>query len=161
MSIAVDVMLIIIFALEILLGWKKGLTGVLLGIARIAVSFGVAILLGPSIGGAIGEGGALSRVLGYIVVFIITYAVSTVVILLLKSVKIPLLDRLDKILGLLIGAVLGILTVSLICVPLQSLLSAITRISGNNGFIDVYNNSHVFKFVNESNIFGFIRDVLK
>lgn len=161
MSIAVDVMLIAIFALEIFFGWERGLTGVLLGMARIAVSFGLAIMLGPSIGGAIGGGETLSRVLGYIIVFVISYIALTIVMRLLKKVKIPLLDKLDKLLGILIGIVLGVLTISLICVPLETLLSTMTNMSGNTSFIDVYNDSHIFKFVNESNIFGFIRDVLK
>lgn len=160
MSGIIDVILIGVLALQIFFGWRRGLTGVVLGFARIILSFLLALVLGPAIGDAFGDGGFLSRVLGYICVFIVTFIGATILIFIFKQIKIPIISKLDKLLGILIGAALGVLTVSLIAVMLNSLLSAMTWISNNDTYIEVYNNSYVFKFINEFNIFGFIKDVL-
>ncbi len=160
MSGIIDVILILVLALQIFLGWRRGLTGVVLGFARIILSFLSALALGPAIGDAFGNGGFFSRVLGYISVFAVTFVGATVLMYIFRQIRIPLVSKIDKLLGILIGAALGVLTVSLIAVMLNSLLSAMTWISNNQAYIEVYNNSHVFKFINESNIFGFIKDVL-
>lgn len=160
MSIIIDVILISVLALQIFFGYRRGLTGVVLGFARIILSFLSALALGPAIGDAFGDGGFLSRVLGYICVFIVTFVGATVLMFIFRQIKIPILHKLDKLLGVLIGAALGLLTVSLVAVMLNSLLSAMTMISKNEIYIDVYNNSYVFRFINEFNIFGFIKDVL-
>ncbi len=160
MSGIIDVILISVLALQIFLGWRRGLTGVVLGFARIILSFLTALALGPAIGDTLGNGGFFARVLGYISEFAVTFVGATVLMYIFRQIKIPLISKIDKLLGILIGAVLGALTVSLVAVMLNSLLSAMTMISDNEVYIDVYNNSHVFKFINECNIFGFIKDVL-
>ncbi len=160
MSGIIDVILISVLALQIFLGYRRGLTGVVLGFARIIVSFLLALALGPAMGDAFGDGGFFARVLGYICVFIVTFIGATVLMFIFRQIKIPIINKLDKLLGILIGAALGVLTVSLIAVMLNSLLSAMTWISNNDTYIDVYNNSYVFKFINECNIFGFIKEVL-
>ncbi len=160
MSLAIDIILVAVFVLQVIFGWKRGLTGVVLGIARIAISLILALLLGPTIGKSVGDGGALSGILGYIAVFVVTYVVATIIMAIVKKIKIPIISTLDKLFGILIGVVLGIITISLISVPLHSLLSTLSEVSGKSSFEEVYNNSYIFKFVAESNIFGFIKDVL-
>ena len=152
MSVIIDIILVAILALQIFFGWRRGLTGVVLGFARIILSFVLALILG--------DGGFLSRVLAYICVFILTFVCATIVMYLLKSIKIPVISTLDKLLGILIGFALGMITVSMIAVMLNSLLSALTWLTSDNSYIAVYDNSYVFKFVNEFNIFGFIKDIL-
>ena len=160
MSTIIDVILIAILALQIFLGWRRGLTGVVLGFARIILSFLLALTLGPAMGDVFGDGGFFARVLGYIAVFVVTFVGATVLMFIFRQIKIPLISKIDKLLGILIGAVLGVLTVSLVAVMLNSLLSAMTWISNNDSYVEVYNNSCVFKFINECNIFGFIKDIL-
>lgn len=160
MSVIIDIILVAILALQIFFGWRRGLTGVVLGFARIILSFVLALILGPVMGDLIGDGGFLSRVLAYICVFILTFVCATIVMYLLKSIKIPVISTLDKLLGILIGFALGMITVSMIAVMLNSLLSALTWLTSDNSYIAVYDDSYVFKFVNEFNIFGFIKDIL-
>jgi len=96
----------------------------------------------------------IATVIGYLLLFVIAFAVLTVVIFFIrKFAKLPVIKTGDKLLGLAVGAVSGLIAVSLVA----AILHAIIFISGD---MSVYENSTVLKFVNDINIFGFIFDKL-
>ncbi len=160
MGIIVDICLAALLAWKLFTGYRRGLSGILLGIARIVVSFAVAIIFGPAIGNLIDESSVLSRVLSYIGVFIVAYIACTLIMTLLKQIKIPLVTQVDKLLGMAVGGVFGLISIAVIVAILYSLLYAISKVSSGSDVMQIYESSYIFKFINEFNIFGFIKDIL-
>lgn len=164
MSVVIDIILVAILAIQIIHGWKKGLSGVVLGFARIILSFLLAVILGKSVAGlfaGVTSHVFLQNVLGYISTFIFTFLACTIVIFFIKKINIPIVSTIDTLLGIIIGSVLGILTVALITSLLSSLLAALTSFTGNPAYFNVYESSHVFKFIDNVNVFGFLKNFLK
>lgn len=96
----------------------------------------------------------IATVIGYVLLFILAFVVLTVAIWLVgKFAELPLIKTGDKLLGLAVGAVSGLLAVSLV----SAVLYAIVYLSGN---MAAYDNSLIFKLVQRINVFGFIFDKL-
>lgn len=96
----------------------------------------------------------ISAVIGYVLLFILAFVILTVVIFFVdKFAKLPLIKTGDKILGLVVGAVTGIIAVAL----LASVLYLVVYLTGD---MSAYENSVIFKFVKDINVFGFIFDKL-
>ncbi len=96
----------------------------------------------------------ISTVIGYVLLFLLSFVVLTVVIFLVnKFVKLPLIKTGDKLLGLAVGAVSGLIAVALVA----SILYLIVYLTGD---LSAYENSVIFKFVKDINVFGFIFDQL-
>ena len=96
----------------------------------------------------------VSTLIGYVLLFLVAFVVLTVVIWLVgKFAELPLLKTGDKILGLVVGAVSGLLSVALVA----SVLYLIVYVTGD---LSAYENSVIFKFVKDINVFGFIFDKL-
>lgn len=105
-----------------------------------------------SISGAMSS--VISTVLGYVLLFAISFVVLTIVIWLVgKFADLPILRTGDKLLGLAVGAVSGLLAVALVA----SVLYIIVYLTGD---LSAYENSVIFKFVKDINVFGFIFDKL-
>lgn len=89
----------------------------------------------------------ISTIIGYIALFLICFLVLTLVIWLLgKLVKLPVINKIDKLLGFLLGIVSGYLVVSLLATLLYAILVA-------TGDVSAYSASHVFKFFYDFNLF--------
>ena len=164
MSTTIDIILIAVLAIQVIIGAVKGLSGIVLDFVRMILSFLFAIMFGKAIAGlfaGVTESAFLQNVLGYISTFVVTFLVCTIIIMLIKKIDIPVVNVVDKILGIGIGTVLGILIVSLITVMTSSLLEALTAFTQDTKYIDIYNNSHVLKFIDQVNVFGFIKNFLK
>lgn len=96
----------------------------------------------------------ISTVIGYVLLFVLSFVIFTVVIWLVgKFANLPVIQTGDKILGLVVGAVSGLLAVAL----LASVLYLIVYLTGD---LSAYENSVIFKFVKDINVFGFIFDKL-
>ncbi len=105
-----------------------------------------------SISGAMST--VISIVIGYVLLFLLSFVVLTVVIFLVnKFVKLPLIKTGDKLLGLAVGVVSGLIAVALVA----SILYLIVYLTGD---MSAYENSVIFKFVKDINVFGFIFDKL-
>lgn len=105
-----------------------------------------------TISGAVSS--VIATVIGYILLFLLSFVVLTVVIFFVRKVaKLPVIKTGDKLLGLAMGAVSGLVAVSLVA----AILHAIIFVSGD---MSAYENSAVLKFINDINIFGFIFDKL-
>ncbi len=80
-----------------------------------------------------GISGAVSSVIGHILLFLIVYAVLTLAVILLKRLTtLPVVGTLDRLLGLALGLVGGILTATFFAV----ILGAVLRISGNDDLLE-------------------------
>lgn len=157
----INIILLVIFAFEVFMGWKKGLTGALLGIARIIVSIIVSIAFGKMLGEMIvGEGKFIASAVGYILAFLITYAAATVVIFIVKKIKIPVIHTVDKILGIAIGVVLGIVAAAFVSKIIMYFCNAMTIVTGKTSYNDAYANSALVGFIDRLHVFDFINKLI-
>ena len=102
----------------------------------------------------------VSSILGYVAVFIVAFAVISVVISCLKKIKIPVLTSFDKWLGLGLGIVLGLFAASLLSTVFYTALEVAAALTGDGRIMDFYNDSFVFKIIYELKIFEFVRNLL-
>ena len=103
---------------------------------------------------------AASAIIAYGLIFLVSLLVFSLVCLMFKKIEIPIISKIDKLLGLCLGLILGILGAAIIATVGHTILEFISATSGNLEIIDWYNNSYVFKFVNELKIFSFIRSLI-
>lgn len=153
-SVIIDIILIAILLWKVIRGFVKGLTGILLGLASLVISFIAAIIFGP----AISDGSA--GIIMYVVVFVVSYIVCSIITHLLCKVKIPIAHAVNKLLGTILGFAVGAIMVSLIAIMLYGILFVLDKFTGDSVYMDIYNNSHIFKFIYDFNIFGFVKDML-
>lgn len=162
MNVLFDIVLVALFGFMVLRGLIRGFLKTVLSFGRLMITVILTVLLGGRFSGWIGNtffpdhamSSVLAAVIGYVLLFIIIYIALTVVIHLVGIItKLPLLRTGDRILGLLVGAVSGLLAVALV----SSVLYLILYLSGD---LSAYENSTVFKFVKDMNVFGFIFDKL-
>ena len=102
-----------------------------------------------------------SAIMAYGVVFLVVLLILSIVCLMIKQIEIPIISTVDKLLGLVLGLVLGIMGAAMIATVAHSVLEFVTAISGNYDIMNAYDNSFVFKFVNEIKIFSFVRGLIK
>ena len=139
----VDLVLVAIIAFFAFKYYKVGLFCSILGMGTFLISIAVAYFLKS------------------IIAFALTYVGLTVVLLILRHIKLPLVTRVDKYLGLALGLVFGLLVSSLLATVLYSLAEISSNAGFNDGLIDVYNGSYVFKFVYNLRIFDFIKKLIQ
>lgn len=102
----------------------------------------------------------LSAIIAYVVIFVVAYIVLSIVIKGLSKIKIPIITRVDKILGVTLGLALGILGVAFISTALYSILEFISAIKNSEEIMKIYSDSYVFKFIYDLRIFEFIRKLI-
>lgn len=101
-----------------------------------------------SISGAISI--VVSTIIGYILLFVLSFVLLTVVIFLVsKFAKLPVIGKVDKILGLVVGLVSGLVAASLLGTVLYAIATLFTPAEEISG---------VLKFVHDLNFFGFVFD---
>ena len=101
-----------------------------------------------------------SSIIAYVVIFIVAFIVLSIVIKGLSKIKIPVVTKLDKILGVVFGLVLGALTVAFISTATYSILELVAAMKGNEEVMKIYSDSYVFKFIYDLRIFEFIRKLI-
>lgn len=101
-----------------------------------------------SVSGAISI--VVATIIGYIVLFVAAFLLLTLVLLLVDKIgKLPVIGKVDKLLGLLVGLVSGLVATCLA----GTILYALTSL-----FVPAEEISGVLKFVHDLNFFGFIFD---
>lgn len=102
----------------------------------------------------------VSAILGYVLVFLVVFIALSIVCGLLKFIHIPVLSTIDKWLGLALGVVIGLFSVSLLSTVVYTALEVAAALTGDVGIMDFYNNSFVFKFIYNLRFFEFVRNLL-
>ncbi len=127
MSFLIDLIILAIIVVSVVVYTKRGLVGVIIDIAGFILASLVAWYFAPLVGGYISrfmrkiipgeEGGlvsglltsdALSRVIAFGLVFIACMIAVKFIIRLTKDIKIPIISKVDKILGGVLGLLLGL-----------------------------------------------------
>ena len=88
------------------------------------------------------------------------YIVLSIVIKGFSKIKIPIITKIDKLLGITLGLALGVLGVAFISTATYSILEFISAIKNSEEIMKIYSDSHVFKFIYDLRIFEFIRKLI-
>ncbi len=146
MSLFLDVALVVIFVLTVVNNYRYGFICSIIRMARFFVSLFVAFLLSDGI-------------IQFVTVFALSFVLLTLALMLLRKIKIPVITKADKILGLVLGAFLGIFYVSAIA----SATFGVIELLSSAGFdvSEIYDGSTVFKFVYDLGFFDFIFGALE
>ncbi len=105
-----DIVLIVLFALSLINGYKKGFVKTLFRFAGLFIFLVLFVFLYNPVGAAFG-GGTTGVIAAAAVSFAVSYAAEH---LLCKIAKLPLLNQVNKLLGALLGLVNGaVLTIIL------------------------------------------------
>ena len=99
-------------------------------------------------------------VIGYVVVFLLSYLVLSIAVSGLQKIKIPILSGVDKTFGLLLGIVLGIFNASLVATAIYCALEYYAAINSDPTVMCIYTDSCVFRFIYNLNFFDFIRNLI-
>ena len=162
MAIFFDVLLVAILLFTVIRHARLGLTCSVLSAGRFFASIILASILCYPVAAlfySIGVPSAISGIIAYIAVFIAAMLLSKLMINLLSKIKIPLVTRVDKILGFLLGLCLGLIITSLLSTLIYTVLEARAVISSEADAMSAYYDSYVFKFIYELKIFEFIRNL--
>ena len=107
-----------------------------------------------------GANDILAGIIGFAVSFFAVFFLSGLIIRMLSKIKIPIITKIDKLLGLVLGLIIGALSVSLIATAVYSVAEIVTLIDGGSEAMSVYNDSYFFKFVYDLKLFDFIRNLI-
>lgn len=126
MSILLDLLMILVLGLSMVSGWRRGLIKVLGGLVALAVATLVSAWLGEPVAALFtpksSADPALVQLICVVALFAITYALVSILIRSLNLfAKLPLIKQLNKVLGLAVGVVSGVLWVVFAVCALQML----------------------------------------
>jgi uncharacterized membrane protein required for colicin V production len=144
MSVAVDILLAVTFFGIVFVHYRRGFMRSILMFARVLVSTVVTFLLGPYLSEWLASyQNASMKIPMYLISYAVLFAVSFVVMTILmwqagKLVKLPVIKQCDKILGIVLGVITGLVAVSV----MACILYFVLRLAGAP---EVYEQSRVFK----------------
>ncbi|MBE6583730.1 MAG: CvpA family protein [Ruminococcaceae bacterium] len=164
MSVIIDLIIVAIVVLFAVKHYRLGLACSLLSFGKFVLAFILAGALRVPLAqllarlfGSDDEANALLGILAYVVIFAAVVAISGAVINKLKKIKIPIITKFDKLLGLALGLVIGLFAVSFISTAIFTVVEFASSITQNKEIMDIYSSSVVFKFIKEISLFEFVR----
>ena len=101
----------------------------------------------------------LSSILAYILCFVASLLFFAWLNMKIKQRRSPFFRFLDGVSGLVIGATIGYCAVFGISVVVYTIFQVIVAFNANSAVTAIYENSYIFKFVNEFDILGIIRNL--
>ncbi len=161
MAVFFDLLLIAIFLLTVIKHTRLGLACSILSACRLFASLILAAILYYPIAtlfNGVGIPAALSGILAFLAVFIAFMLLSKLVIKLINKIKIPVVTRVDRLLGFFLGLLLGFIFTSFISTSIYTLLELLS-VSAESDAMSAYYDSYVFRFIYELKIFEFIRNL--
>ncbi len=171
MAIIVDVILVALFLFSVIRHWRLGLACSVLSAGKFLFSILCASLLARPVAMLLGYAfeafsadsaamGILAGIIGFAVSFFAVFFLSGLIIRMLSKIKIPIITKIDKLLGLCLGLIIGALSISLLSVAIYAVAEIVTFFDGGSGAMSVYHDSYVFKFVYDLKLFDFIRNLI-
>ncbi len=137
-----DIVLVVLFAFFAIKGYIRGFVKTVLGFGRLLLAGIVAWTLGGVLSdwlyASFIEYQWLASILGAVLMFALAFVALTVIInLISKLIKHSIFGKLDKLLGLLLGAFSGVVVVALVGSVFYAILWAMgTEITGLVGLIN-------------------------
>ncbi len=184
MSVIIDLILVAVFVFCAVFYYKKGLLASIIGFARFWIALGLALLFSKGLAGKIQpvmeskfgveEGGSfvselvgmalssgfVARVLAFAIIFIVSFiAVKILELVLNIFVKLPVINFMNNILGLVVGIVAGFFWIQLLSVLFMTfaeyLASSVSWLS-----VEDFDNTLLARFLYENNLFRIIFESL-
>lgn len=156
MNVVFDLILLAILGLFAFWGYRKGLIRMVLSLGRLILAVVITVTVGSPFSTWLHERimpsspALLAAVSGHVLLFLLAFVLLTMAMVILgKLADLPLIRTGDKLLGLGVGCVSGLITVALV----SSVLYAVVYITGN---MSAYDDSVVFQTVQKMNIFQLI-----
>ncbi len=170
MSIVLDLVIVAILIVCAVRHYKLGLICsvfnagkfILATILASVLTRPVGAIIKPTLGFEASDAvlGMLSSIISFIVIFIAVIIASSVAIFFISKIKIPIITKFDKLLGLLLGLCIGIFSISLLSTVSYSVIEFISNVRQDADVMNIYHDSNVFKTVYDLKIFEFIRKLI-
>jgi uncharacterized membrane protein required for colicin V production len=104
--------------------------------------------------------GILAGIIGFAVSFFAVFFASGLIIRMLSKIKIPIITKIDKLLGLCLGLIIGALSISLLTTAIYSIAEIVVFLDETSDAMRLYNDSYVFRFIYDLKLFDFIRNLI-
>lgn len=171
MSLFLDILIVAILVFSIVRHYKLGFACSLLTFGKFILALILASIFRKPVAELVLQAFAdselpggivnmLSGIIAFVLIFVAVIAVSTIIIHMISKINIPLITGFDKFLGLALGIVLGLASVSIISTVAFSILELITSLDAGSQCMNVYSDSYVFKFIYDLKFFEFIRKLI-
>ena len=171
MSVFLDILLVAILVFCIIRHFKLGLACSVLTFGKFILALVLASIFRKPVAELVlkafsdsklpaGIVNMFSGIIAFALIFAVVIIASTIIIYMISKIEIPVITGFDKFLGLALGVILGVVSVSIISTVVYSVLELITSIDASSECMNVYNDSYVFKFVYDLKIFEFIRKLI-
>ena len=126
MSVLLDLLLVVLLGLSIMSGWRRGFVKMFGGLLALVAATSISAWLSDPIASLFvpksTKDPAVVQLICVVVLFAITYALVAFLVRSLDLIaKLPLIKQLNKVLGLAVGVVSGVLWVLFVTCALQLL----------------------------------------
>ena len=141
MGFIFDIIVLLIIVLNVLKYAKRGLMSVVLDIAGFLLSVIAAWVFSPYLGKLIGKilrsdgSDDILRIIAFIIIFVAMTFVVSGIKRLAKNIKLPIISRVDKILGGAFGLLLGLAWAYVLSVVICLILTVLSAIAPQIGSI--------------------------
>jgi len=102
----------------------------------------------------------VSSIIAYVLVFAVTFVSLSIAAYFLKKIRLPLLTSVDRILGAIFGAVIGLFLSSILSVTVFSVAEFLSAINNDAGIMKIYYDSAVFRFIYDLKLFDYIKNLI-
>lgn len=164
MAVVLDISLAAIFLWFVIRYWIFGFVRSVLRAGRFLFSLVMAaILCRPCallISSFADEGGAFIPIWGFVFAFVAVYFASSILTKMIGRVKIPIVNGINKLLGLILGLTVGIFITSALATVIYTALEVIVLVNPESAAMDAYFDSYFFRFIYNLRVFEFIRNII-
>ncbi|MBE6600093.1 MAG: CvpA family protein [Ruminococcaceae bacterium] len=155
MGILIDIILAVLAAFIIISYTVRGFVKSVLGAAKLFASAILSFVLTPMIFVGLDN---TSLAVAYLLVFAAAYIVFSIVIFLVDKIfKLPLLNIVNRLLGLGLGIISAYITLTFVC----SVFSLIISFSGGSLFgmtaAQIYDSTYIYRFFHDFSLLSIIK----
>lgn len=170
MAYIFDTVLIVIIVFSCIRHYIMGFTKAVLNLAKFFASILLASGLGALAANALMESaflealptsvrGAIFGSLGYALAFAVSYTVLTIIINVVCRIKIPVLHKINELMGLALGLVIGVFSSAILATVFYTCIELVSVMKGDVSIMSAYYDSFIFKFIYDLKVFEYIREL--
>ena len=164
MSLVIDAVFVTIFLFFLIRHARLGLACSVLSAGRLLLSLLLASMLHRPVSlllSALADTTAgLLSIISFVLVFFATLLLSGLLVRMISKIRIPIVTKVDKLLGAILGVFLGLLVTNALASVIYTGLELVNGLSPEKDLMKVYENSYAFKFAYGLKIFQFIRNLI-
>jgi uncharacterized membrane protein required for colicin V production len=134
MGFIFDVIILLIIVISVLSYAKRGLMGAILDIAGFLLAVIASWIFSPHLGKVLGKfipsDGSVNmpKIIAFVVLFVVMTLVVSVIKKLARNVKLPIISKVDRILGGVFGLLLGLAWAYVVSVVMCVLITVISAV---------------------------------